>query len=117
MRPIETHPTLLSTSRHVTQGMVDVTAEKWEPAAGGLAGTLSGSSKIVGGDNYEIRIALPPASPTWKAVGAQLSSDDRAAGATVKVAEAESGARVSIASPTDREVTWKVMFNSVRRDN
>ena len=53
VRPTQTHPMLISTSRHVTQGMVDVTDEKWEAAATGLAGTLSGRSKVVGGDAYE----------------------------------------------------------------
>ncbi len=70
---------LISTSRHVTQGMVDVTDEKWETAAAGLAGTLSGRSKVVGGDSYEIRIALPEGAQKWKAMRAELAADDRSA--------------------------------------
>ena len=53
VRPEADRPQLISTSRHVTQGMVDITDEKWDPATQ----TLSGTSKLVPGDNYELRIA------------------------------------------------------------
>ncbi len=37
--------------------------------------------------------------------------------ATVKLAEVDSGVRVTITSPIDREVSWKILFNSIRRGN
>ena len=53
LRPAQGHPVLVSTSRHITQGVVDVTEEKWDPATN----TLSGTSEIIANDPYELRIA------------------------------------------------------------
>jgi hypothetical protein len=47
------HPVLLSTSRHVSQGIIDVTAEKWS------ADTLSGTSQLIANDPCELRIRVP----------------------------------------------------------
>lgn len=55
VRPVENHPILLSTSQHVTQGIVDVSEEKWDPEKK----TLSGVSRVVAGDDYELRIYDP----------------------------------------------------------
>jgi hypothetical protein len=57
-RPAADHPQVLSTSRHVTQGLVDVQGETWEENSR----SLSGWSAIVGGDPYELRIVLPEAT-------------------------------------------------------
>ena len=84
-------PVLLSTSQHVTQGMIDVLAEKWETAGKDQGGTLSGRSKVIGDDAYELRIALP-ASQKWKVARAEVSPDDAAAGAAIKFAESDLGA-------------------------
>ena len=46
VRATRGEPQLLSTSRHVTQGMVDVVAERWDAARR----ELSGTSRVVGGD-------------------------------------------------------------------
>ena len=62
MRPAADHPQLISTSRHVTQGMIDVTDENWDAAKQ----TLSGTSKLVPGDRYELRIAT--GGKAWRAV-------------------------------------------------
>jgi hypothetical protein len=62
VRPILDHPLLLSTSRHITQGIVDVTAEKWDPAAC----ELSGVSRVVAGDPYELRILTHSTRGVWK---------------------------------------------------
>ncbi len=52
LKPVLDRPQLVSTSRHVTQGIVDVQKEQWLPAAH----TLTGISKVVAGDNYQLRI-------------------------------------------------------------
>ncbi len=49
VRPAAPQPQLLSTSRHVTQGMVDVLAERWDAPAD----TLRGVSRLVAGDPYQ----------------------------------------------------------------
>ena len=48
---------------------------------------------------------------------AQLAARNRSSDATVKLAEDDSGVRVTITSPIDRELSWDVIFNSVRRGN
>jgi hypothetical protein len=55
VRPVETHPFVLSTSQHVTQGIVDVISENWNPETK----ELSGESNVVFGDEYELRIYNP----------------------------------------------------------
>lgn len=67
VRPVADHPQLISTSRHITQGMVDVTEEKWE--AKRL--TLSGVSQTVASDPYELRILTYTGTGT--AIGAVAS--------------------------------------------
>jgi hypothetical protein len=49
------YPQLISTSRHIAQCMIDVFEERWDP----VTKTLSGISRVAGGDPYELRIALP----------------------------------------------------------
>ena len=53
LRADEGRPVLLSTSRHVTQGMLEVTDETWSN------NTLSGTSALISKDPYELRIRIP----------------------------------------------------------
>ena len=100
VRPAADHPQLLSTSRHITQGLIDVIEETWDPAAR----TLSGKSRVVGGDPYELRIALPAAG-TWKAARAAADAG------TIQVGAAEpQGVRATIDSPESKEIRWTVQF-------
>ena len=48
-------PQFVGTSRHLTQGAVDVEALKWDEASL----TLTGTSQVVGGDPYRVRIHVP----------------------------------------------------------
>lgn len=52
VRPVINRPQLIATSRHIKQGLLDVTAERWEATTR----TLSGVSETVAGDRYELRI-------------------------------------------------------------
>ena len=52
VRPVLDRPQLISTSRHITQGLVDVANVSWDTATH----TLSGVSQTVAGDRYELRI-------------------------------------------------------------
>ena len=100
MRPRADHPQLLSTSRHITQGLIDVLDERWDAGAG----TLSGKSRVVGNDPYELRIALPAAG-SWKVL--QVSAE----GAAIKLAEQNGGGvRVLIDAAESREVSWRIKF-------
>jgi hypothetical protein len=106
VQPVLDHPQLLSTSRHVTQGMVDVTAETWDAAKE----TLSASSTLVANDPYELRIVVPVSERSWNAVGASVSADDQAAGVKTTIQQDGPKLRVAITSPVSRDVQWQVQF-------
>jgi hypothetical protein len=102
VRPGAEHPQLLSTSRHITQGMVDVVEEKWNADAG----VLSGVSRVVGGDACELRI-LPG---VWKAASVSLGDKEQATEATAALQEGAGLVRVTLRSPESQEVRWQVRF-------
>jgi hypothetical protein len=103
IRPRANHPQVISTSRHVTQGMVELADEKWDQATK----TLSGRLKIVGGDACELRVvtAADDVKP-----GIELSAGDKTAGVKASLAAANGLTRIKIESPTSREVAWSVRF-------
>jgi hypothetical protein len=103
LRPGSSVPQLLSTSRHITQGMVDVLEERWDAAEK----TLRGRSRVVGGDPYELRV-IRDASVGRARVG--LAAADQTAGAKATVREEPGLLRITVASPTSREVSWSVAF-------
>ena len=90
------------------QGMVDVTAETWNAKAA----ELSGSGKVVGGDPYELRVVTGSSRGNWKSTGVELSSEDRAAGVSVNLKEEAELVRVTIQSPVNRDVNWKIRFGA-----
>jgi len=103
VRPQSGVPELISTSRHITQGIIDVLAESWDGAS-----TLSGTSKLVSGDPYEMRIY---STNNWQLQSASVSAADRAAGVTVtSYSESNGLARVTLNSPTSRQVNWSAVF-------
>lgn len=55
VRPRKVYPQVISTSRHITQGLMDVKEESWNPDKR----ILSGTSAVVKGDRYELRIIVP----------------------------------------------------------
>lgn len=67
VREITGHPQVLSTSRHITQGMTDVLSEHWD----GRSCTLSGESEIIGGEPYEMRLL----SQTERGAAILISAD------------------------------------------
>jgi len=98
-------PQLLGTSRHITQCFVDVDEDRWIDAR------LSGSCKLVGGDATELRIATTSTRGAWKPLAAEVSAADRAAGVTAALKDEPGLVRVTLASPTNREVQWFVRFD------
>lgn len=102
IRPAGTVPQLISTSRHITQGIVDVLSENWDGT-----NTLSGTSQIVGGDPCELRIYSPGG---WRVQTARISADDEAAGVVALFHQTNGLTRVLIQSPTSRTVAWSAGF-------
>jgi hypothetical protein len=103
VRPRAVYPQLLSTSRHITQGVVDVTSEAWDAKSR----TLSGESQVVGGDPYELRIVLP-VGRDWNVAKAGAFSG----GEVVKTDYAESMGlvRMTLTSAKRQPVRWSVHF-------
>jgi len=102
LREAADHPQLLSTSRHITQGIIDVKAERWDATSK----TLTGTSEVVGADPYELRIALPT-DDQWKIAKASVANND----CKIRVVQEQPGlARVVIETADCADVDWSVTF-------
>lgn len=55
MRTVQPYPQVVSTSRHITQGIVDIEDEQWHSSSR----ILSGRSRVIKGDKYELRLIVP----------------------------------------------------------
>jgi hypothetical protein len=90
------HPEIVSTSRHLSQGGVDLVSVKWN------ANTLSGRSRVVGGDPYQIALHVPPdfvpCSATLAGQSAEFACDGELA-------------RVSFVPSATGEIEWLITFN------
>ena len=93
-------PNVISTSRHILQGAVDLLARTWN-------GNLSGISRVVADDAYELRITLPDG---FKISSVELSPEDQTAGVTVTQSESPGLARVTLHPQTSRDVKWIIHF-------
>jgi hypothetical protein len=99
----KSHPQLVSTSRHVTQGVIDVLDVDWDAEKN----TLRGHSNVVAEDPYELRIVAPEG---FRVVNAGVSANDKKSGVTVELNQPAPQVRVTIKSPTSRKVSWNVRF-------
>ncbi|UKJ09297.1 alpha-galactosidase [Solitalea lacus] len=101
------HPVLVSTSKHITQGMIDVQDENWSNE------TLSGKSEIIGGDVYELRIAGLTDNGNWNV--AKVDVSDKENGNTIQVLpQTEKGwVHILIHSKNDTTVQWKIQFKKL----
>lgn len=107
VRKVQDCPRLVSTSRHVTQGAVDLVGETWERGTN----TLKGASRVVGKDPYEMRIVLQGKGSAWRVVSARVSEADEKAGVTVSHSQANGWARIHLRAPVNKEVNWEVQFS------
>ena len=107
LKALAVHPQLLGTSRHITQGIIDVVEETWAPATK----QLSGTSRLVANDDYELRVVTLTSNGTIQALKAEVSAEDRATGVSVSLQQQDGLARISLKSPTSRAVKWSVGFN------
>ena len=106
VRAVADHPQLLSTSRHITQGIVDVVEEKWDAATT----ALRGKSRLVENDPYELRIVTNSSREGWIVKDFEVSTADKDAGVRASVKQEQGLVRGRIESPISREVSWTVRF-------
>ena len=96
---VESHPQFLSTDRHVMQGYVDfVRAPVWDAKRG----SLSGASKVIGGEPYRIILA----GNGRHAVS--CSAKDAAAG--IRPVGSEGLWELTVSAGVTRDVEWAVEF-------
>ena len=72
--------------------------------------TLAGRSRVVGGDPYELRIAMPTTAKRWAVKKAEIDRPEKDFGEAVAWKADPPGVRVTITAPRNREVTWRVAF-------
>lgn len=101
VRPAAAHPQLISTSRHIAQCMVDVLSESWDAEKR----CLSGKSRVIAGDRYELRIALP-AGGKWPVKSVQLNGQD----GKTDIQATHGGVRIAWTPDKTGDVSWEVRF-------
>ena len=104
LRAKSNHPVVVSTSQHVTQGMIDLLKEEWKNE------TLSGTSKVIGYDNYELRIAGLNEGGQWILDKAAIVGNMGNATIEVLPQTEEGWLRIVIKSSKNQEVKWKLAF-------
>jgi hypothetical protein len=97
------HPQLISTSRHLTQGWVDLLAQSYNPASN----SYRGRSKVVREDPYQLRFVFPRGH---NYVINAASAGSGASSLPVKISNHQGWATVEFTSPRTTEVSWTVSF-------
>jgi hypothetical protein len=106
VRPLLPRPFLISTSRHVSQGILEVKKEAWDAKTRSLAG----ASAVVAGDVYELRVVARAPGGAWSLARAEVSAGDTAVGVTITASETKGLVRAIIRSPVSRDVEWTLRF-------
>ncbi len=99
VRKAQGNPQVLSTSRHILQGWVDLADVKWDAASK----TLSGVAKVIGGEPFKIVLAgngLTAKKPSAQGGEARLESHPAGADYSVLVLE----------RPENGDVAWKMQY-------
>lgn len=90
-------PQIVSTNRHLSQGGVDLIEVRWDAKTK----TLSGKSKLVAADAYELALYVPKGYCVKSA---------KTEGAPAKVNAEGKLARIGFSSAESKEVNWSVKF-------
>ncbi|WDI43766.1 alpha-galactosidase [Bremerella sp. P1] len=100
LRKSKEYPQVISTSRHITQGLMDLQRQSWN------ADTfeLTGESIVVGGDPYELRIVCPEGLDLYAAEAGNGEAT------VVNASQDDRLVRVTISSPSTSELKWTVKF-------
>jgi hypothetical protein len=98
------HPQLLSTNRHVMQGLLDIIRCEWDAKTN----TFGGTSKLIGEEEYKIVIASNGFLP--KKCSAQNAT------CQIERVDAENGLVIlKLVAPKNTDVDWKLVFG--KQDN
>ena len=103
----EGEPQVIGTSRHITQGVMDLLNAEWNAGEKSLAGR----SLIVGSDPYEIRVAAQTGRRGVEMHRGGGVEEDQEAGIKIKIVEQDGWKlRVQIDARKSREVQWELSF-------
>jgi hypothetical protein len=105
VRAKKNHPVVVSTSQHVTQGMIDLVKENWSN------NILSGESKLIANDPYEIRIAGINDGENRQIKSVNLSKKYKDVSIEMLPSTEEGWLRVSIKSKESQLIKWQIKFN------
>jgi len=94
---------LVSTSRHITQGWIDLISHNFDPSKN----IYSGKSKVVRNDPYEIRFAFPKSK---NFVINRASAKSGKANLPVKITNHQGWATIQFTSPQNGAASWDVTF-------
>jgi len=96
IRERQAHPQILATSRHITGGGVDLVEVSWENDR------LSGKSRVVGGDAYDLVVSIPP--------GYVFDHAECDGAAVLKTQQDGAILGVGLKSDQTREIAWTIHF-------
>ena len=94
---------LVSTSRHITQGWIDLLAHDFDPARN----VYSGRSRVVRGDAYQLRFAFPAGKNFVIRHATARSGKSKL---PVRITNHQGWATIEFESPQNGEVSWDVSF-------
>lgn len=100
------HPVVLSTSQHITQGMIDLVKENWKN------NILSGESKIIADDPYEIRIAGLNDGENRKIKSISLLKKNKDDSIEIIPTTEIGWIRVLIKSKENKIIKWRIAFDN-----
>ena len=100
---VREHPFVVSTSRHVTQGAVDLLDVKWESNSK----KLIGRSLVVENDPYEVRIVVPPEPIGYRFV--RVSAGE----AAVNVHAQGPWLNITLLPRVTGQLAWEATFQTV----
>jgi hypothetical protein len=94
---------LVSTSRHITQGWVDLLSQNYNPATN----SYRGRSKVIRNDPYELRFAFPRGKHlAIKSASASINGRRIPS----KISNHQGWSTVEFTSPATGEIKWSVLF-------
>ncbi len=107
--PHSERPELISTSRHITQGWVDLL--EYHAAKDEAAPRLSGTSRVLPGEAYKLVIGLPRGPQTWRVARVEVEPASAVRAAPL-VQNGLGHARVTLHSAGDgaSNVRWTIHF-------